>query len=185
MDFTTGSFVLVGAALLIVILACYAKGKNYLQFSNLINPILTSLSAVLHAVGAVVKDNSALAIMSSVVSGAIDAAGYAEKLWLDGEIDKEKRREKMSKQALRQLKVRAQEAEKAVGAEAAEVKIEHFSAAQILRDLSCCRGGIERETETVCKIIGRAGGDISNGHFGMSSSQTCQHLVECAVAAAT
>jgi hypothetical protein len=29
--------------------------------------------------------------MSSVISGAIDAAGYAEKLWLDGEIDKEKR----------------------------------------------------------------------------------------------
>ena len=73
MDFTTGSFVLVGAALLIIILACYAKGK------------------VLHAVGAVVKDNSTLAIMSSVISGAIDAAGYAEKLWLDGEIDKEKR----------------------------------------------------------------------------------------------
>ena len=86
MDFTTGSFVLVGAALLIVILACYAKGKDYLQFSNLINPILTSLSAVLHAVGAVVKDNSTLSIMSSVISGAIDAAGYAEKLWLDGEI---------------------------------------------------------------------------------------------------
>lgn len=91
MDFTTGSFVLVGAALLVIILACYARGKDYLQFSNLINPILTSLSAVLHAVGAVVKDNSTLAIMSSVISGAIDAAGYAEKLWLDGEIDKEKR----------------------------------------------------------------------------------------------
>ena len=74
MDFTIGSFVLVGAALLIVILACYAKGKDYLQFSNLINPILTSLSAVLHAVGAVVKDNSTLSIMSSVISGAIDRA---------------------------------------------------------------------------------------------------------------
>ena len=91
MDYNIGSFVLVSAALLIVIMACYAKGKNYLQFSNLINPILTSLSAVLHAVGTVAKDNSALAIMSSVISGAIDAAGYAEKLWLDGEIDKEKR----------------------------------------------------------------------------------------------
>ena len=37
------------------------------------------------------------------------------------EIEKEKRREKMSKQALRQLKVRAQEAEKAVGAKEAEI----------------------------------------------------------------
>lgn len=91
MDFTTGSFVLVGAALLIIILACYAKGKDYLQFHNLINPVLTSLAAVLQAVGAVAKDNSTLAIMSSVISGAIDAAGYAEQLWLKGEIDKEAR----------------------------------------------------------------------------------------------
>ena len=37
------------------------------------------------------------------------------------EIEKEKRREKMSKQALRQLKVKAQEAEKAVGAKEAEI----------------------------------------------------------------
>lgn len=88
MDFTSGSFFLVSAALLIVILACYAKGKDYLQFSSLINPILTSLSAVLQAVGAVAEDKSTLSIMSSVISGAIDAAGYAEKLWLDGEIDK-------------------------------------------------------------------------------------------------
>jgi len=37
------------------------------------------------------------------------------------EIEKEKRREKMNKQALRQMKVRAQEAEKAVGAKEAEI----------------------------------------------------------------
>ena len=37
------------------------------------------------------------------------------------EIEKEKRREKMNKQALRQLKVRAQEAEKAIGAKEAEI----------------------------------------------------------------
>ncbi|MBQ2833351.1 MAG: ABC-F family ATP-binding cassette domain-containing protein [Clostridia bacterium] len=37
------------------------------------------------------------------------------------EIEKEKRREKMNKQALRQLKARAQEAEKAVGAKEAEI----------------------------------------------------------------
>ena len=37
------------------------------------------------------------------------------------EIEKEKRREKMNKQALRQLKVRAQEAEKAVGLKEAEI----------------------------------------------------------------
>ena len=91
MDINTGSFVLTGAALLIIILACYVKGKDYLQFHNLVSPILTSLAAVLHAVGAVTKDNTALSIMSSVISGAIDAAGYAEDLWLKGEIDKEAR----------------------------------------------------------------------------------------------
>ena len=37
------------------------------------------------------------------------------------ELDKEKRREKQSKQALRQLKARAQEAEKAVGAKEEEI----------------------------------------------------------------
>ncbi len=39
------------------------------------------------------------------------------------ELEKEKRREKMSKQALRQLKVRAQEAEKAVGAKEEEIAL--------------------------------------------------------------
>lgn len=91
MDINIGSFILTGAVLLVIIIACYAKGKDYLQFHNLINPILTSLAAVLHAVGAVAKDNTALSIMSSVISGAIDAAGYAEELWLKGEIDKEAR----------------------------------------------------------------------------------------------
>ena len=37
------------------------------------------------------------------------------------ELEKEKRREKLSKQALRQLKLRAQEAEKAVGVKEAEI----------------------------------------------------------------
>ena len=39
------------------------------------------------------------------------------------ELKKEERRDKMSKQALRQLKVRAQEAEKAVGAKEAEIAL--------------------------------------------------------------
>ena len=46
----------------------------------------------------------------------IQAAGKTKT-----ELKKEERREKMSKQALRQLKVRAQEAEKAVGAKEAEI----------------------------------------------------------------
>ena len=37
------------------------------------------------------------------------------------ELEKEKRREKLSRQALRQLKIRAQEAEKAVGVKEAEI----------------------------------------------------------------
>ena len=81
MDFTTGSFVLVGAALLIVILACYARGKDYLQFSNLINPILTSLSAVLHAQEHIERMLAALSIditpeIQSVIQGAIALTCY-------------------------------------------------------------------------------------------------------------
>lgn len=93
MDYNIGAFFLGGVALLVIILACYANGKNYLEFHNLINPILTSLVAVLNAAGTIVKDNSTFSIMASVISGAIDAAGYAEDLWLKGEIDKEKRPE--------------------------------------------------------------------------------------------
>ena len=71
MDYNVGAFVLVGAALLIVIMACYAKGKDYLKFSNLIHPILTSLSAVLHAVGA--------AAGVATATGAGESAGRASK----------------------------------------------------------------------------------------------------------
>lgn len=93
MDFSSGMLLLIGAALLVVIFACYAKGRNYLQFHSLVNPILTSLVAVLQAVGTVSGNSSQIQILADIISNSIDAAGMAENLWLKGEIDKSARPE--------------------------------------------------------------------------------------------
>lgn len=78
----------VGIVLLILIGVAYLKKKDYLKYSKLITPILTALINVLKAVGNVFPTNKMLAEVITVFSAGIEAAGYAENLWLQGEIDK-------------------------------------------------------------------------------------------------
>lgn len=78
----------VGALLLILMGLAYFSKKNYLKYSKLITPILTALNNVLIAVGNIFPANNVIKTVSTVISAAIEAAGYAENLWLQGEIDK-------------------------------------------------------------------------------------------------
>ena len=83
MEHINFSILLTGLALLIVIILCYVFNKNYIHYSNLILPIIKSLLSVLKAVGAIPGlDKTALNTIISVFSSAIEAAGYAETLWL-------------------------------------------------------------------------------------------------------
>lgn len=81
----------VGALLLILIGLAYLYKKNYLKYSKLITPILDALNSVLKAVGNIFPANNVLNTITTVISASIEATGYAENLWLQGEIDKSMR----------------------------------------------------------------------------------------------
>ena len=78
----------VGAILLGLMGFAYFKKKDYIKYSRLITPILNALNGVLKAVGTVFPGSKVVADIVAVISAGIEAAGYAENLWLQGEIDK-------------------------------------------------------------------------------------------------
>lgn len=59
-----------------------------MKYSQIISPILLALLKVLRAVNGLVPSNEILTTIVTVLSAAIEAAGYAETLWLSGTIDK-------------------------------------------------------------------------------------------------
>lgn len=78
----------IGAIFLVALVACYLLKKDYMKYSKALTPILNALLAVVKAVGGLVPDQGILNIVATTISAAIEAAGYAENLWLQGEIDK-------------------------------------------------------------------------------------------------
>jgi hypothetical protein len=87
------SLLVVGAILLGVITYCFVKNKNYLEYSNIFTPALRALYSLLVTIGNASPKNEKLLMFSTIVRAAIEAAGCAENLWLQGELDKEKRHE--------------------------------------------------------------------------------------------
>lgn len=77
-----------GALLLILIIVAIFLKKDYLKCSRLATPILIALANALKAVGNIFPSNKTIASIVSIISAGIEAAGYAENLWLQGEIDK-------------------------------------------------------------------------------------------------
>ena len=78
----------VGALLLVLMAIAYFTKKDYLKYSRLFTPILTALTNVLKAVGNIFPGTKVITDIVAVISAGIEAAGYAENLWLQGEIDK-------------------------------------------------------------------------------------------------
>ena len=79
---------IIGALLLIGIVLAAIFKKDYLKFSTLAIPVLTALCGVLKAVGNIFPNSGTISTIVLVISTAIEAAGHAENLWLQGEIDK-------------------------------------------------------------------------------------------------
>lgn len=79
---------IVGTILLGLMGFAYFKKKDYIKYSRLITPIFNALNGVLKAVGNIFPGSRVIADITAVISAGIEAAGYAENLWLQGEIDK-------------------------------------------------------------------------------------------------
>lgn len=88
MDVSQIVLLVVGGALLVAVALCYYFQKDYLKYGSLISPILKALLSVLNTVGNVMPDSSSVKMLTTVIAAAIDAAGYAEDLWLKGQIPK-------------------------------------------------------------------------------------------------
>lgn len=91
MDVSSLIWLIVGGVILIGVIVAFYFNKDYLQYANIFTPILKSALMVLQAVGGLMPDNSVITTAVQVISVAIEAAGYAEKLWLDGDIEKDNR----------------------------------------------------------------------------------------------
>lgn len=77
-----------GALLLVLMAIAYFTKKDYLKYSRLFTPVLIALTNVLKAVGNIFPGTKVITDIVAVISAGIEAAGYAENLWLQGEIDK-------------------------------------------------------------------------------------------------
>lgn len=77
-----------GFVFLGLMIAAVLLKKDYLKYSKLITPVLSALNNVLRAVGNIFPSNATITSIVAVISAGIEAAGYAENLWLQGEIDK-------------------------------------------------------------------------------------------------
>lgn len=86
-------YLVVSILLLCGIVVCSFLRKDYFKYSQLAIPVMKALLNVLETVGGLVKTNPAIGPAITVTKAAIEAAGLAEQLWLNGEIDKDKRPE--------------------------------------------------------------------------------------------
>lgn len=74
--------------ILLIVGITYILKKDYLKYHKLIFPIFVALKKVLKAIGNIFPNNKTITNIITIISAAIEAAGYAENLWLQGEIDK-------------------------------------------------------------------------------------------------
>lgn len=91
MEFNQIFTIIMGAICLGLVIYCYITRKDYAKYSSILSPILTTIASVLHAVGGLVPSNSVIQIAITCITAAVDAAGYAENMWLKGEIEKSMR----------------------------------------------------------------------------------------------
>lgn len=82
------ALLVAGLVFLCLIVVAMLLKTDYLKYSKLITPVLSSLNSVLKAVGNIFPSNQTINTIVTIISAGIEAAGYAENLWLQGEIDK-------------------------------------------------------------------------------------------------
>lgn len=85
------SLLVVGFVCFVLVIVAFLKKKDYGKYSQYITPVLKALDAVMAAVGDIFPESAALKTISTVISASIQAAGYAEELWLQDEINKTER----------------------------------------------------------------------------------------------
>lgn len=90
---STGNIIVlsVGFVVLVIIGLCFYFKKDYLSYKQLFSPIIHGLYTCIKGVAGIFPNNALVNNIALVMSAAIEATTMAEKMWLEGEIDKSKR----------------------------------------------------------------------------------------------
>lgn len=82
---------IVGFIFFILVIIAFFTKKDFGKYTQYMTPVLKALDSVMVAVGDIFPEDSALKTISTVISAGIQAAGYAEELWLQSQINKDER----------------------------------------------------------------------------------------------
>lgn len=91
MDFSSIVFIILGTLLFGGLVACAYFGKDYLRYHKAFSPVLEILCSCIKGISGMLPDNATLMLLSVVLNAAVEATEMAERLWLDGTLDKEQR----------------------------------------------------------------------------------------------
>lgn len=91
MEFSSIVFIILGTLLLGGLVACAYFGKDYLRYHKVFSPVLEILCNCIKGISGMMPNNATLLALSVVLNAAVEATELAEKLWLNGVLDKEQR----------------------------------------------------------------------------------------------
>ena len=84
-------FIVLGTLLFAGVFACVYFGKDYLRYHKVFAPVLSILCTCVKGISGMMPENSTLAILAVVLNASMEATTLAERLWLNGALDKEQR----------------------------------------------------------------------------------------------
>lgn len=85
--------IVIGTLALGGVAACFYFGKDYLKYHNIFGPVLEAFVAAAKGLSGAFPDNNVLSIIATVAEIALEGAEKAERLWLNGELNKDLRNE--------------------------------------------------------------------------------------------
>lgn len=83
--------IVIGTLALGGVAACFYFGKDYLKYHNIFGPVLEAFVAAAKGLSGAFPDNNVLSIIATVAEIALEGAEKAERLWLNGKLNKDLR----------------------------------------------------------------------------------------------
>ena len=84
-------FIILGTLLFAGVFTCVYFGKDYLRYHKVFAPVLSILCTCIKGISGMMPNNSVLSILAIVLNASMEATALAERLWLNGALDKEQR----------------------------------------------------------------------------------------------
>lgn len=83
--------IILGTLLFAGVFACVYFGKDYLRYHKVFAPVLSILCTCIKGISGMMPNSSILSVLAVVLNASMEATALAERLWLNGALDKEQR----------------------------------------------------------------------------------------------